>query len=177
MITCNAFRANLRPGTDDAELLEHLRHCDACLDHAMSVDPDYFFRSIGGEELVPPGGVDAFTHDVMQQLHVRTTENRIAHRVLSWPRRLAVAATIAAAMTGAAVVWQHDHEVRVTSKPMASVMTPRVTAPAAVVASLTTKPVVETYDSKNATIVEMPSEGANDVKVVMIIDEQLPADL
>jgi hypothetical protein len=177
MITCHAFRANLRPGSSEPELLEHLRHCDACLDHAVGVDPDFLFRSIGGEELVPPGGVDAFTHDVMQQLHVRTTETRLAHRVLSWPRRLAVAATIAAAMTSAAVVWQHEQNAAVPMQAMASAtMTKRVT-PAAVVASLTTKPVVETYDSKNATIVEVPSEGANDVKVVMIFDEQLPADL
>jgi hypothetical protein len=177
MISCNAFRANLRPGSSEPELLEHLRHCDACLDHAIGVDPDFMFRSIGGEDLVPPGGVEAFTHDVMQQLHVRTTESRLAHRVLSWPRRLAVAATIAAGITGAAVVWQHEQATGVSMKPMASVTSPKRATPVASVVALTTKPVVETYDSKNATIVEVPSEGANDVKVVMIFDEQLPADL
>jgi len=40
-----------------------------------------------------------------------------------------------------------------------------------------TKPVVETYESKNATIVEVPSEAKDDVQVVMIFDESLPADL
>lgn len=176
MISCNAFRANLSPGSSEPELLEHLRHCDACLDHAVGVDPDFLFRSIGGEDLVPPGGVEAFTHDVMQQLHVRTTESRLAHRVLSWPRRLAVAATIAAGITGAAIVWQHEQHAIVSLPPMAATA-PKPVAQLAAARSLTTKPVVETYDSKNATIVEVPSEGSNDVKVVMIFDEQLPADL
>jgi len=40
-----------------------------------------------------------------------------------------------------------------------------------------TKPVVDTYDSKNATIIEVPSESKDDVQVVMIFDESLPADL
>ena len=140
------------------------------------MDPDFLFRSIGGEDLVPPGGVEAFTHDVMQQLHVRTTENRIAHRVLSWPRRLAVAATIAVGITGAAVVWQHEQHA-IVSLPQMAAAAPKPVAQMAAARSLTTKPVVETYDSKNATIVEVPSEGSNDVKVVMIFDEQLPADL
>ena len=38
MMTCQQFRANLQPGTTDAALLEHLRHCDACLDHAMGIE-------------------------------------------------------------------------------------------------------------------------------------------
>ena len=42
---------------------------------------------------------------------------------------------------------------------------------------LATKPIIETYDSENATIVEVPSEEADDVKIVMIFDENLPADL
>ena len=48
MMTCSYFRANLQPGNADAAMLEHLRHCDACLDFAMNVDPDLFFRSLGG---------------------------------------------------------------------------------------------------------------------------------
>ena len=173
MMSCQAFRANLTPGTNDAELLEHLRHCDACLDHAVGVDPDFLFRSIGGEELVPQGGVDAFTRDVMQQLHFRSTESTLAHGRLSWTRRLAIAATVAAGITGSALVWQYEQRSFVAPAPVASL--PKATSRTAAV--LTTKPVVETYDSKNATIVEMPSDGANDVKVVMIFDEQLPADL
>ena len=44
-------------------------------------------------------------------------------------------------------------------------------------AKLTTKPVVETYESDNATIVEMPSNPGDDVQLVMIFDENLPVDL
>ncbi len=66
MISCQSFRANLQTRTP--EVLEHLRKCDACLEYAVSVDPDNFFRAIGGEELEPPGGVEAFTADVMAQV-------------------------------------------------------------------------------------------------------------
>jgi hypothetical protein len=38
------------------------------------------------------------------------------------------------------------------------------------------KPVIENYESQNATIVEVPTEGEA-VKVVMVFDESLPADL
>jgi hypothetical protein len=43
---------------------------------------------------------------------------------------------------------------------------------------LTTKPIVESYESESATIVEVPTdEVGDDVKIVMIFDENLPADL
>jgi uncharacterized protein (UPF0333 family) len=57
-------------------------------------------------------------------------------------------------------------------------MVAAISAKPAVLKSFATKPVVETYESDSATIVEMPSEGAaDDVKIVMIFDENLPADL
>jgi len=37
--------------------------------------------------------------------------------------------------------------------------------------------VVATYSSSKATIVEMPAESGNSPQVVMILDENLPADL
>lgn len=171
MMTCQYFRANLQPGTVDAALLEHLRHCDSCLDHAMSVDPDLFFRSIGGEELVPPGGIDAFAGDVMSQVRVRSVETSLApHRSVSAWRRLAVAATIAAGVTGATMVY-HAERTAPVAQTLLSVqtMTPRP-------AVLATKSFVETYSSHDATIVEVPNDGS-DAKVVMIFDDKLPADL
>ncbi|MEA2414106.1 MAG: hypothetical protein QOI58_763, partial [Thermoanaerobaculia bacterium] len=86
MMTCHYFRTNLQPGNADAAMLEHLRHCDACLDFAMSVDPDLFFRSLGGEELIPPGGIDAFVGDVMSQVRVYDAEASLAprHAVSAW---------------------------------------------------------------------------------------------
>jgi hypothetical protein len=175
MMTCQQFRANLQPGTTDAALLEHLRHCDACLDHAMSIDPDLFFRSIGGEELVPPGGVDAFVGDVMSQVRVRSAETSLAprHSASVW-RRLAIAATVAIAVTSATLAYRFEHRAP-AAQPVAQTLLavqrakPHPTATA-------TKSFVESYSSHNATIVEVPSDGS-DAKVVMIFDDKLPADL
>jgi hypothetical protein len=171
MMTCSYFRANLQPGNADAAMLEHLRHCDACLDFAMSVDPDLFFRSLGGEDLVPPGGIDAFVGDVMSQVRVHDAEASLVsrHSVSAW-QRWAVAATVAVGITGATVAYRYEHSnpapqpvhLTAAAKPR-----PAVTA---------TKSFVETYSSHDATIVEMPNDGS-DTKVVMIFDDKLPADL
>lgn len=170
MISCQTYRASLTAGTQDAALLEHLRTCDACLDFSVETDPDNFFRSIGGSDLVPPGGVDAFVGDVMRQVQIRGKETSMAsHHALSWRQRLAIAATLAAGITGTTLVWQHERP--------SSVVAPHVAAaPARPVAAkvLATKQLVESY-SRNATIVEVPVEG--NVNVVMIYDEKLPADL
>jgi len=166
MISCQTFRANLRPGTDNAEVLEHLRHCDACLNAAVDVDPDMFFRAIGGDNLVPPGGVDAFVGDVMAQVRSRQTESAAEPpSVFSNMRRLAIAATVAAAVSTGLIV-SNQRPVQKPASVQAAVLRPAVT-----------KPVIETYESKNATIVEVPSEAKDDVQVVMIFDESLPADL
>jgi hypothetical protein len=166
MISCQTFRASLQPGTNDAALLEHLRRCDACLNHAVQIDPDLFFRAIGGEELVPPGGVDAFVGDVMAQVRSRETESAAEPpRTFTNVRRLAIAATVTIAVSTGLIVSNRQP----VQKP-ASVQ-------AAVLRPLVTKPVIETYESKNATIVEVPSEAKGDVQVVMIFDESLPADL
>jgi hypothetical protein len=171
MISCQTYRASLSAGTQDAALLEHLRTCDACLDFSVEVDPDNFFRSIGGNDLVPPGGVDAFVGDVMRQVQIRGKETSIAaHHTLSWRQRLAIAATVAAGITGATMVWQHERQP-VPAAMVAAVAPVRRAAPAKI---LVTKPIVDSY-SRNATIVEVPAEG--NVNVVMIFDEKLPADL
>lgn len=173
MITCQTFRANLQPNESDPELLFHLRTCDLCIEHAVAVDPDNFFRLLGGEEMVPAGGIDAFASDVMSQIRLREAETSLdAHRVLSWPRRMAIAATVAAGVTGATIAYHMQQLV-----PTASAGRPSVEAAAGQPLSakiLTTKPIIETYQSQNATIVEVPADGAN---VVMIFDDKLPADL
>jgi hypothetical protein len=170
MISCQTYRASLSAGTQDAALLEHLRTCDACLDFSVEVDPDNFFRSIGGSDMVPPGGVDAFVGDVMRQVQIRGKETSMAaHHTLSWRQRLAIAATVAAGITGATMVWQHERQP-VPAARVAAVAPVR----AAQAKILVTKPIVDSY-SRNATIVEVPAEG--NVNVVMIFDEKLPADL
>lgn len=177
MISCESFRNRFAPNSEDASLLEHLRSCDRCLDHAAAIDPDVMFRALGGEEMTPPGGVDAFVTSVMQQVRVRAAEGRVEHRSHSpWTRRLAIAATLAVGITGATLVYRTDAPAVVNPSP---VRIARAIAPVSQ-ARLTTKPIVQTYqsgDTSNATIVEVPSEGAEDVQIVMIFDENLPADL
>lgn len=180
-MNCEIFRQRFACGSEDVAFLGHVRTCDACLEFAATVDPDILFRALGGGELVPPGGVDAFVDDVMQQVRVRSAEQTLVRaNVVSWPRRLAVAATLVAGITGAMLFNRAD-------APQ-----PQLPGPAAIarsvepvtVSKLATKPVVETYQSAgavtadSATIVEMPAEDTgDDVKIVMIFDENLPADL
>ncbi len=166
-MNCELFRSRFAPGTDDAELLEHLRACESCLGFAAQADGDMIFRGLGGGEMIPPGGVDAFVGDVMREVHLRTTERAMAHRKLSWTRRLAIAATLAAAVVGTLYYPRQQSVTRISDRPVAQ----------HVAVSTATRPVIEAYDSDSATIVEMPTEGAEDVKVVMIFDEKLPADL
>ena len=171
MISCDAFRARFHVSTDDAALLEHVRSCDRCLDFAATVDPDVMFRALGGSEMIPPGGVDAFVDDVMRQVRVREAETVLETRpVLSWSRRLAIAATVAVTVTGATLLYKYENAPVTSTTPLVAAARPAKI--------LTTKPVVESYQSENATIVEVPSEEAgDDVKIVMIFDENLPADL
>jgi hypothetical protein len=169
MISCRDFRAGFTAATADPKLLEHVRGCDLCLDHAAAIDPDIVFRAIGGGELVPPGGVDAFVDDVMRQVRVRSAANVVNVRSrFSW-RKLSAAAAIAASVTGAALVYHYERGTRV--------IRPAVSVRPAVAANLTTKPVVETYESENATIVELPAGEPGGAQVVMIFDESLPSDL
>ena len=172
MSACDTFRSRFQPGTEDAALLAHLRDCDRCLDFAAHTDPDVMFRAIGGVEMTPPGGVDAFVDDVMRQVRVREAETTVNDRrnVIAWPRRLAMAATIAAGVTGAMLFYSDRPAATQGPVPIARAVIHQTT--------FATKPVVEAYESETATIVEMPSEEAgDDVKIVMIFDENLPADL
>ncbi len=167
MISCETFRAQFAPGTEEPALLEHLRSCDGCLQFALDHDGDVLFRAIGGGEIAPPGGVDAFVDDVMRAVQIRSAESTVSSRGVTWPRKLALAASLAAAITGA--TWIHQRQSIIATAPPPP---PALQHAAAV----SPRPVVENYESQNATIVEMPSEREN-VKVVMVFDESLPADL
>ena len=165
-MTCDTFRAQFAPATDDVALLEHLRSCDGCLNFAVEQDGGVLFRSLGGEDLVPPGGVDAFVSDVMREVRLRGTETTVTRRAAAWPRRLAVAATFAVMLAGTTFIY-YEHR-GVAPIGTAAVVHHRFRS--------AEKPVIENYDSKNATIVEVPS-AREDVTVVMVFDDSLPADL
>ena len=139
--------------------------------NCLGVDPDLFFRALGGEELVPPGGIDAFVGDVMSQVRVHDAEVAITprHAVSAW-QRWAIAATAVVGITGATVAYRYEHQAPAVQPAhiiAAAKPHPKPTA---------TKSFVETYSSHDATIVEMPNDGS-DTKVVMIFDDKLPADL
>ena len=168
MISCTEFRATFAPATEDAKLLEHLRNCDVCLGFAADADPDVLFRSIGGAEMTPPGGIDAFAADVMREVRLRSKESVVRMPVHSW-RGLAAAAAISVAVVGASIVYE-----RQSAGPAGPLTIQRAALRPADVA---VKPVVERYDSDTATIVEVPTAGSGDVQVVMVFDESLPADL
>lgn len=169
MISCQTFRTTVRPGTTDTDVLEHLRSCDACLDYAVTVDPDFFFRSIGGSDMVPPGGIDNFVSDVMSQVRLRSAETSAMPR-LPINRYLRAAAAVLFVIAGTLGVYRYEHR----ALPAAA---HTEVALAAVHHATATKAVIETYQSENATIVEIPTASANDAKVVMIYDSSLPADL
>ena len=169
MISCDQFRTRFAPATEEPALLDHVRACDACLTAAASADPDIVFRSLGGDELVPPGGVDAFVDDVMREVRLRSTETSFVAQPVSWTRRLAIAATMLIAIAGGAALYQFDRSA--APSPVA------IARAAVSPANVATRAVVQSYDSENATIVELPTEGTDDVLVVMVFDETLPADL
>jgi hypothetical protein len=167
MISCDTFRSQFVPATEEPALLEHLRSCDGCLQFALDQDGDVLFRAIGGGEIAPPGGVDAFVDDVMRAVQIRSAESTVSSRGVTWPRKLALAASLAAAISGA--TWIHQRQSMIATAPPPP---PALQHAGAVVP----RPVIENYESQKATIVEMPAEGEN-VKVVMVFDESLPADL
>jgi hypothetical protein len=169
MISCDVFRAQFTASTEDAELLEHVRVCDQCLPSALTIDPDILFRSMGSDNLLPPGGVDAFVGDVMREVRLRSTETTMARRPVSWMRRLAVAATIAIGIVGGTAMYRFERTL--APVPLS------IERAALQQTDFLSRPVIENYDSNSATIVEVPTEGAEDVKVVMVFDESLPADL
>ena len=173
MIHCEGFRASFQVDDRRPEILDHLRRCDGCLQFALAIDQDVLFRSIGGDDLVPPGGVDRFTADVMKQIELRRKSSDMEHHrrpnaIMRW----AAAAVIVTGFAASSAVY-HQHSVASTPALQASIPRP---APVARPADLASRSVVESYASDNATIMEVPVSDTN-VKVVMIFDQSLPADL
>lgn len=173
-MNCAEFRSSFVPQTEDGALLAHLRTCDPCLDVAAHADPDVIFRALGGAEMIPPGGLDAFVDDVMHSVRIRSAESTLLpRRVLSWPRRSLAAAAVMVLVLSGVTFFRPSEKSHDAVRPVAT----HAARPVAAVAEKATKPVVETYSSAKATIVEVPMDSTNDVQVVMIFDDSLPADL
>lgn len=166
-MNCAAFRQHLASGTLSTEALAHMRSCTVCLQAAVAADPDNLFRSLG-TPMEPPGGVDAFVSDVMQQVHLRQTEKSLQpRRRFTAVYRWAAAAVLAVVVT-AVTLTNREHQ-----GPDPSPLQPAIAA-TLVPANL---PVIESYDEAGVMIVELPAAETDDMKVVMIFDETLPVDL
>jgi hypothetical protein len=166
---CEDFRTAVSRGEDEQPMRDHVRLCNSCLEHAVAIDPDYLFRSIGGEELVPPGGIDQFVGGVMQQVSLlERRRNVVPHRRAAVGYAWALAASLGLAVLSFTLVTRQQ-----SLPPMAPVAALRP-APAA---PTTVLPVVEKYENSSATIVEVPAQETGGVQVVMIFDDTLPTDL
>lgn len=166
---CEDFRSFVPPAEEaTSQQLEHVRGCDECLLVALQSDSGYLFRSIGGEELSPEGGVEAFAAGVIQSISVREAERSLTSSrpaVSSWLRWTAAAAAVIAISVSGTLLFRSPSS---TFVPPASFETVRQTP-------LVSQPVVEAYESPDATIVELPSD--SEVQVVMVFDDTLPVDL
>jgi len=154
-----------------AEALAHLRACPDCLEQAAADDPMNLFRAIGGDDVTPPGGVDAFVGGVMNEVRLREAERRVE---TPFRRKRFVPWSIAAALVLAFVsgIFLRPNPAVAPMAPTATVASAPVPAePQPIV------PVVEKYAAADATIVEVPTQPDDDIRVVMIFDENLPVDL
>lgn len=168
-MTCESFRTACSAGEDTPEMREHLRACTACLEVAVAADPDFLFRSLGGE-MTPPGGVDAFVSSVMGEIGVRSAEKKMRRTGFFPVLRWSVAAAAMIGVIGTAML-HRNATAPITIAPV------HVASIQRTVAAIEPRPVVENYQSSNATIVEVPNQENSDVKIVMIFDDSLPADL
>ena len=168
MMDCREFEYACRSGRIDAESLGHLRACQRCLGFVSENDPDLLFRAVGGE-IEPPGGLDDFVGGVMSAIHVRDSERALARqrgRVAPF-YRWSLAAALFTAMLSLVIVMPREGSI-----------TPPVAARQVAASSDHFQvPMVEEYASAGATIIEVPTEEENDLKIVMIFDESLPVDL
>lgn len=170
MMTCERF-LELIPAAAEAtaEQLAHVRTCSECRLAAVQRDADYLFRALGGDDLVPDGGIDGFVDGVMSSIATRQTERATASRsrISAW-QRWSVAAALALAVGSALLVRSFESPGADVVVPVAGILPKIAVEPVAVVAS---------YDAAGATIVELPTENSLEPKIVMVFDESLPVDL
>lgn len=169
MMTCESFLETIPAASAaSAEQLAHVRACLDCRAAAVVVDGDYLFRALGGEMLVPDGGVDAFVDGVMSSIAMREVERSAIprSRMAGW-QRWAIAAAMVLAV-GSALIVRTLGTPEPGNAGIVATASPAVVEPLAVVAS---------YDAAGATIVELPAETSHEPKIVMVFDETLPVDL
>lgn len=177
-MNCNELRDKLQSGEEFAGKQEHLRNCADCMEFAIALEPSDLFVTLGGADIVPPGGLDAFVSDVMNEVRLRETEKSLDNDE-SHPARIAWWWSAAAAVFILVTSWlaiqpgmRPD-----AARPATEVPVVEQTMPADQIQPSITRPVIDEYDRPEATIVELPTESADELKIVMIFDESLPQDL
>jgi hypothetical protein len=168
-MTCDRFRSALPATADEPLVLAHLRECDDCMNWVADENPELLFRALGGDDLVPPGGVDGFVAEVMQQVELSDLQRQIRppRRVSRW------SGWAAAALFAVATATFAIREV---------INTPNELTVPAIASELETapsfhRPIIEHYANAAAMIVEVPTSDSEDFKLVMIFDDSLPVDL
>lgn len=165
---CDLFRQSVPAAAEaSAEQLAHLRSCEQCLLVALEADSDYLFRYLGGEELIPAGGVESFADGVMQSISLRATERAVVGRPMGTPSWTRWAAAAAIVVAGSGALFYRT--------PSGAAVAPSSIVAAQRTFALTSQPVIESYESPDATIVELPSDSG--IQVVMVFDDTLPVDL
>jgi hypothetical protein len=169
-MNCESFRHAIEAGSDELRVRGHLRTCDPCMEWAIAVDPDLMFRALGVDEMEPPGGTDAFVADVLRQVEMRDAERRLGRRTVRFTTafRWSAAAALALGILGTLVMQRDRGVIATPTAPVAAV---------AQAAPVVDRPVIEQYDSAGAMIFEVPAENSSDIRLVMVFDESLPADL
>jgi hypothetical protein len=168
-MTCDRFRSELPASADEPLLLAHLRECDDCMNWVADESPELLFRALGGDELVPPGGVDGFVAGVMQQVELSNLQRQIrpARRASRWSGWAAAALFALATATFA---------IREVVNTPNELSVPAIAMDLEAAASFH-RPIIEHYANAAAMIVEVPTSESEDFKLVMIFDDSLPVDL
>lgn len=176
-MNCNEFRMNLDAGHETVEQLAHQRECADCLELAISREPSAMFSTMGTEDLLPPEGIEAFVSSVMNEVRLRETEKTLEKN--DHPVKVAWWWAAAAAVFITFTTWLAI-QPRMSTEPVrerAAIVADAGIASQTAEAPSMTLPVIDDYDKVEATIVELPSDSVDDLKIVMIFDESLPQDL
>lgn len=105
----------------------------------------------------------------MREVRMRSGSRSTGPEESALWRRIAIAAALSAVVSSGALFYQSRSAI-----PGVPLTIERA-AMTSVIAS--SRPVIENYESDSATIIEVPAAAGEDVQVVMVFDESLPADL
>lgn len=172
---CADFMKDPMAAVDTSEGRKHLRVCDECYRAAVRIDPVAMLSAMDPAEPTNHE-TENLVRDVMSAVNARSHEKAIEAREEPprWVGLAAAAAVIMAILSGLFVQERLTDPSNMIQQPTAIEASNERSS--AVAIPVSTRPVVESYSSSTATIVELPYEN-DDMQLVMIFDETLPQDL